>query len=96
MTTAQRIISLRLLQLILSLREKQNQLQSVGIQLDIMNDLYEHLVNTLFEVNGIELSQGNVLWLILEDYVSGSLKDFEFLSLLVEGQGGIPQRRCGG
>ncbi|AKG34658.1 hypothetical protein [Paenibacillus durus] len=82
MTTAQRFVSLRLLELLGSLTAKRHEIERVGIRLEVLADLHEQVVNALFQVNGIDPAQANTLWLTLEDYVSGRIKDFELLSLL--------------
>jgi hypothetical protein len=85
MTTAQRFVSLRLLELLGVLTTKRMEMERVGIQLDLMRGMYELVGNTLFQVNGIDPVQANTLWLSLEDYTSGRIKEYELLSLLVGG-----------
>lgn len=82
MTTAQRFISLRLLELLGSLAAKRVEMERVGIQLELMADLYERVGAALFEINDIDPAQANTLWLCLEDYVTGRIKNFELLGLI--------------
>ncbi|WP_019913193.1 hypothetical protein [Paenibacillus sp. HW567] len=79
----QRFISLRLLELLGTLTAKRVEMERVGIQLELMADLYEKIGNALFELNGIDPARANTLWLTLEDYLSGRIKNYELLSLLV-------------
>lgn len=87
MTTAQRFVSLRLLELLGSLTAKRTEMERVGIQLELIGDLYEQIGNTLFQVNCIDTAQTNTLWLTLEDYLSGRIKNFEVISLLAGTEG---------
>ncbi|ASA21285.1 hypothetical protein [Paenibacillus donghaensis] len=82
MTTAQRFVSLRLLELLRTLAAKRGEMEQVGIQLGLISELHEKVGNALFELNGIAPEQANTLWLMLEDYLSGRIKDYELLSLL--------------
>lgn len=82
MTTVQRFISVRLLLLLSSMAAKRSELERVGIQLDLMTELQEKVSRALFEVNGIDPVQANILWLSLEDYITGRIKEYELLSLL--------------
>ncbi|AIQ63890.1 hypothetical protein PSTEL_13160 [Paenibacillus stellifer] len=89
MTTAQRFVSLRLLELLCNLTAKRHEIERVGIRFEVMAELHEQVGNALFQVNGINPAQANTLWIMLEDYVSGRIKDFELLSLLA-GSGKVP------
>ncbi|WP_408894652.1 hypothetical protein [Paenibacillus taichungensis] len=82
MNTAQRIVSHRLLELLSNLDTKRKELERVGIQLELMTDLYEQVGNSLFEVNGIDPAKANVLWMSLEDFISGQIQSYELFSLL--------------
>lgn len=86
MTTTQRFISLRLLKLLGSLAAKRAEMKRVGIQLELISDLYERIGTALFEINGIDTAQESTLWLCLEDFVTGRIKDYELLSLMAGGQ----------
>lgn len=88
MNTAQRIVSIRLLELLSSLATKRNEMERLGIQLELMADLYEQVGNSLFEVNGIDPAKANVLWMSLEDFISGQIQSYELFSLL-KGNGSV-------
>jgi hypothetical protein len=88
MNTAQRIVSIRLLELLSSLATKRTEMERLGIQLELMADLYEQVGKSLFEVNGIESAKANVLWMSLEDFISGRIQRYELFSLL-KGNGAV-------
>jgi hypothetical protein len=82
MTTAQRFVSFRLLKLLESLAAKRAEMQRIGIQLELMADLYERVGAALFEIKDIDPAQANTLWLYLEDFITGRIKEYELLSLI--------------
>ncbi|WP_339820500.1 hypothetical protein MKZ15_05645 [Paenibacillus sp. FSL R7-0216] len=77
-----RIITLRLLQLILDLTNKATELEGVGIKLVITDELIERVAAVLFEINGIDPAATGPMYLTLADYCSGSIETHDFMSLM--------------